>query len=136
MAPNIQTAKQAVDDALAACNHAMRCAVSQSLKNNTPGEVVFACDTLLNIPVIVNLLSIQEKRQLMVNKNLRQQNAKQKEFDYNVGGKVLIKNFNPSKLDPKMEGPYQITYGTVEVCRSPQVFEGLNIRCLVPFHRV
>lgn len=38
---------RAVDDALAACNHAttMRCSVSQSLKNNTPGEVVFACDT-------------------------------------------------------------------------------------------
>ncbi|CAJ1946505.1 unnamed protein product [Cylindrotheca closterium] len=70
MAPNIQTANQAVDDAVAACNHAMRCAVSQSLKNNTPGEVVFARDMLLNIPVTANLLSIQEKRQLMVSKNL------------------------------------------------------------------
>ncbi|CAJ1955782.1 unnamed protein product [Cylindrotheca closterium] len=102
MAPNIQTSNQAIDDALAACNHAMRRAVSQSLKNNTPGKVVVACDMLLNIPVIVDLLSMQEKRQLMVNENLQQQNAKQKEFDYNVGGEVLIKNFNPSKLDPKL----------------------------------
>ncbi|CAJ1944711.1 unnamed protein product [Cylindrotheca closterium] len=93
---------------LVACNHAMRCAVSQSLKNNTSGEVVFAREMLLNIPVIVNLLSIQEKRQLMVKKNLWRQNAKRKEFDHNIAGKVLIKNFNPSKLDPKMEGPYQI----------------------------
>ncbi|CAJ1962561.1 unnamed protein product [Cylindrotheca closterium] len=36
MAPNVQTATRAVDDALAACNHARRCYVSQSLKNNTP----------------------------------------------------------------------------------------------------
>ncbi|CAJ1964042.1 unnamed protein product [Cylindrotheca closterium] len=65
MAPNIQTTTQAVDYALTACNHAMRCSVSQSLKNNTPGEVVFAHDMFLNIPVIVNLLSIQEKRQAL-----------------------------------------------------------------------
>ncbi|CAJ1934777.1 unnamed protein product [Cylindrotheca closterium] len=137
MAPNSQTANQAVDDALAPCNDAMRCAVSPSLKNNTPGEILFASDMLLNIPVIVDLLSIQEKRQLMVNENLRQQNAKRKEFDYNVGSEVLVKNFNPSKLDPKMEGPYQITRvftnRTVEICRSPQVFERLNIRRLVTF---
>ena len=140
MAPNIQTANRAVDDALAACNHAMRCAVSQSLKNNTPGEVVFARDMLLNIPVIVDLLDIQQKRQLMINENLRRQNAKRKEFDYVVNGEVLIKNFNPSKLDPKMEGPYRITRvftnGTVEIRRNHQVFERLNIRRLVPFRRV
>jgi len=75
--------------------------------------------------VIIDLLSIEQGRQLMINENLRRQNAKRREFDYVVGGEVLIKNFNPSKLDPKME-----------VQRSPQVFERLNIRRLVPFRRV
>ena len=54
--PDFQTAAQAVEHALAACNHAMRCAVSQALNNHTPGEVVFGRDMLLNIPVIVDLL--------------------------------------------------------------------------------
>jgi hypothetical protein len=105
--------------------------------NNTPGEVVFAQDMLLNTPVIVNLLNIQHHRQLLINENLRRQNAKRRDFDYRVGGEVLIKNFNPSKLDPKMEGPYRVTQvftnRTVEVQRSPQIFERLNILRLVPF---
>ena len=139
-APNIATAQQAVDDALAACNHAMRCSVSQSLQNNTPGEVVFARDMLLNIPVIVDLESIRQRRQFLVDENLRRQNAKRQEFDYAVNGEVLIKTTNPGKLDPKMEGPFRITRvftnGSVEIRRNNQVYERLNIRRLVPFRRV
>lgn len=140
VAPNLVTAEQAVDDALAACMHAMRCAVSKSLLNNTPGEVVFGRDMLLDLPVIVDLVRIQQGRQLLVNENLRRQNAKRREFDFRVGGEVLIKAFNPRKLDERNQGPFTITQvftnGTVEVQKSPQVFERLNIRRLVPFRRV
>ena len=71
---------------------------------------------------------------------LDRQNAKRKEFDYRIGGEVLIKRVGGRKLDPKFEGPFSITQvytnGTVEIRRSPQVFERLNIRRLVPFRRV
>ena len=138
--PNFQTAAQAVDHALAACNHAMRCAVSQSLNNHTPGEVVFGRDMLLNIPVIVDLLQIQEGRQLRINENLRRQNARRKEYDYRIGGQVLVKVFNPKKLDQRAEGPFEITQvftnGSVEIRRSPTVYERINIRRLVPFRQV
>lgn len=59
--------------------------------------------------VIVDLLSILQKRQLMINTNDRRLNAKRREFDYPVGGEDILKAFNQSKLDPKMEGPYPIT---------------------------
>ncbi|CAJ1945362.1 unnamed protein product [Cylindrotheca closterium] len=108
-APNFQVAVEEIKRALAACNHAMRCAVSTALMNNTPGETEFHRDMLLNIPVIVNLLCMQQKRQYKINENLRRQNAKQKEFDYRIGGEVLIKNTDGKKLDPKYRGLYSIT---------------------------
>ena len=140
VAPDIQTAVQAVEDALAACNHAMRCSVSKSLLNNTPGEIVFARDMLLDIPVMVDLVRIRDNRQLQIAENLRRQNAKRLEFHYTVGGEVLIKVPSPNKLEPRTEGPYRITQvftnGTLEIQRSAQVRERLNIRRLVPFRRV
>ncbi|CAJ1960529.1 unnamed protein product [Cylindrotheca closterium] len=139
-APNFQVAVEEVKRALAACNHAMRCAVSTALMNNTPGETVFHRDMLLNIPVIVDLLSMQQKRQYKINENLRRQNAKRKEFDYRIGGEVLIKNTDGRKLDPKYRGPYPITNvytnGTVEIQRTNAIRERINIRRLVPFRRV
>ncbi|CAJ1929748.1 unnamed protein product [Cylindrotheca closterium] len=98
-APSFQVAVEAIKRALAAC------AVSTALMNNTPGETVFHCDMLLNIPVIVDLLSMQQKRQYKINENLRRQNAKRKEFDFRIGGEVLIKNTDGRKLDPKYRGP-------------------------------
>ena len=140
MAPNIQTATQAVDDALAACNHAMRCSISKALMNNTPGEVVFGRDMLLDIPVMVDLVRIRDGRQLKIHENLRRQNSKRLEYHYVVGSEVLLKIPNPNKLEPKTQGPYTITQvftnGTVEIQRNPQVSERLNIRRLVPFRRV
>ncbi|CAJ1945395.1 unnamed protein product [Cylindrotheca closterium] len=97
-APNFQVAVEEIKRALAACNHAMRCAVSTALMNNTPGETVFHRDML---PVIVDLLSMQQKRQYKIDENLRRQNAKRKEFDNRIGGEVLIKNTDGRKLDPK-----------------------------------
>ena len=137
VAPNVAEAQQAVKDALAAANHAMRCAVSKSLANNTPGEVVFGRDMLLNIPVIIDLMDIQNKRQLQIDENLRRQNAKRREYDYRIGHQVLLKVPNPNKLDPRYQGPFVITQvytnGTVEIQRTPTVRERLNIRRLVPF---
>jgi len=139
MPPTFTTAAQVVDNALAACCHAMRCSVSKSLSNNTPGEVVFGRDMLLDIPVIVDLLRIRNNRQLLIDENLRRQNSKRREFHYQVNQEVLIKDSSARKLDPKAEGPFRITQvftnGTVQVQRNPLVRERINVRRLVPFRR-
>ena len=118
-APNQQVVIQEIKKGLAACNHAMRCSVSKSLLNNTPGEVVFGRDMLLNIPVIIDLQVIQDGRQLQINKNLRRQNSKRREFDFQVNGEVLIKIPNHTKLSKIFQGPFTITQiftnGTVEL---------------------
>ena len=105
-APNAQAAQEVINDALPSCNHAMRCAVSTALMNNTPGEMVFGRDMLLNIPVLIDLASIQDNRQLKINENLRRQNAKRRDFDYAINDEVLIKVPKPNKLDPKFQGPF------------------------------
>ena len=139
-APDAQAAQQVIDDALASCNHAMRCAVSTALMNNTPGEMVFGRDMLLNIPVLIDLAAIQDNRQLKINENLRRQNSKRREFDYSINDEVLIKVPNPNKLEPRFQGPFRITQvftnGTVEIQRTNQVYERINIRRLIPFRRV
>ena len=139
MPPTFTTAAQVVDNALAACCHAIRCSVSKSLSSNTPGEVVFGRDMLLDIPVIVDLLRIRNNRQLLIDENLRRQNSKRREFHYQVNQEVLIKDSSARKLDPKAEGPFRITQvftnGTVQVQRNPLVRERINVRRLVPFRR-
>eukprot|EP00957_Ditylum_brightwellii_P000332 25863-Ditylum_brightwellii.AAC.1 len=59
---NMQQVKRAVDDALATAMYATRCAVSQSL-GISPWALVFHCDMLVDLPVITDLLMIQQKRQ-------------------------------------------------------------------------
>ena len=85
-------------------------------------------------------MRIRDNRQLQINENLRRQNAKRKEYDFRVGGQVLVKVFNPRKLDQKAEGPFTVTQvftnGSVEIQRRPNVVERINIRRLVPFRRV
>eukprot|EP00957_Ditylum_brightwellii_P201373 15325352-Ditylum_brightwellii.AAC.1 len=62
VAINIQQAQKAVDDALATAMYAMRCAVSKSLEIS-PGVLVFHRNMLVDLPIIADLLMIQQKRQ-------------------------------------------------------------------------
>eukprot|EP00957_Ditylum_brightwellii_P162153 12346066-Ditylum_brightwellii.AAC.1 len=88
----------------------------------------------LNLPIIADLLTIRDRRQVMINENLGRQNLRHREWDYMVGQEVLIKEVNPSKLQPQAHGPYTIvqvfTNGTVAVRRSLHVVERMNIRWL------
>ena len=59
----IQQADQLVDDALSTAVHITRCDVSRAL-GVSPGALVFHQDMLLDIPIIADLLSIQEKQQV------------------------------------------------------------------------
>ena len=127
-----------LEDALATAVHANRCAFTKAL-GATPGEVVFGRDMLVDLPIMVDLVRIQERRQLLIDKNLRRQNNKRREWNYAVGQQVMIKAVKPSKLDARTHGPYTIvqvyTNGTVDVKCNPHVVERVNIRCLIPYRR-
>ena len=137
-AQNMLQANQIVDNALSTTMHAIRCAMHNAL-GMSPGAFVFQRDMFLNIPLIANLQTIQDKRQVLINENLRRQNLKRRSFDYAINQEVLIKVPNPRKLDDKAEGPYLITQvhanGTLTIRRTEHVTERINIRRVIPYRR-
>ena len=75
---------------------------------------------LLDIPVIADLVAIRQRRQLLIDKNLRRQNEKRIENHYKVGDYVWIKVYDPAKGDDTLRGPYEIqeTRTAVCICRN------------------
>ena len=120
---------------MATAVHATRCAVTQAL-GTSPGNLVFRRDMFIDLPLIANLVDIQQRRQLKIDENLLKQNQKRREFNYQVGQQVYVKVINPTKLSKRVEGPYNIvqvyTNGTVDVARNAHVTERVNIRRLTP----
>ena len=73
----LNDAKQQIDKALATASHADRTNVSQ-VTGCSPGSLAFHRDVLLNIPLIIDLLQIRDRKQLTVDENLRRFNAKKR----------------------------------------------------------
>jgi hypothetical protein len=126
-----------VDSALACTMRAMQCASSTSLQGVAPGALVFGRDMLLNIPIMTDIVSITENRQLQTNLRLQQENRKRSHFDYQVEGMVYVNNHfsSSNKLKPAWKGPYKIlrvhTNGTLTVERG-QIHEQISIHCCKP----
>jgi transposase InsO family protein len=133
---NGNQARQLVENALATAMHATRCGVHRSL-GIAPGALVYQRDMFLDLPIIADLLTIRNKRQVLIDENLRRQNVKRRSFDYAVGGQVLVKSIAPNKLQPRAIGPFAIQQvhanGTVTILRAPHVSERINIRRIIPF---
>ena len=133
---NEQQIADRVDDALSTTMHALRATSTRSL-GASPGALAFHRDMLLDIPLVADWLLIQQKRQVLIDENLRRQNMKRRSFDYVVGGRVLVKRTTPSKLGLRYYGPFVITQvhtnGTITIRRKPTVFERINIRRVVPY---
>ena len=93
----------------------------------------------LDLPIISDLLQIQQNRQILIDEYLRKQHKRRKYFNYAAGQEVLIKTVNPSKLKPRAHGPYRIqqvyTDGTIDILRRENATERINIRRVIPFRR-
>ena len=110
--------------------HALRSAIHRALRVS-PGALVFHRDMLLNLPLVANLLTIADRRQQLIDDNLRRQNAKRTFHDCKVGDWISLVVEDPAKLDPQTVNRFQIVQvhvnGTVTVQRSPSVTERINI---------
>eukprot|EP00536_Pseudo-nitzschia_multiseries_P011155 jgi/Psemu1/28014/gm1.28014_g len=131
---NNTQATQLMDNVLATCMHASRCAINASM-GSSPGALVFNRDSmLLDIPLTSNLIALQQIRQQGINMNLLRQNAKRIKHIFKVDDKVWMKEPDPDKLQPQKKGPYQIvqvrTNGTVKLRLSPNVTGTVNIKFL------
>jgi transposase InsO family protein len=135
--PNdLDNANQLVDNALSTCVHSTRCAVNSTLRNS-PGSIVFQRDMLIDVPLIADLATIRDRRQMLVDENLRRQNSKRRDHHYAVGDLVMKFVENPNKMEPRIHGPYPIlqvyTNGTVNIAIPPGYVERVNIRKITPY---
>ena len=135
---SIHEANAVINETLATAMHACRCACSSSLNHHSPGALAFGRDMFLDIPLIADIIAIQNNRQLLVDKRLLRANASRIRHDYAVGDLVWKRNHLgfSDKLMPSVSGPYPIervhTNGTVTIRLSNTVLERINIRRIRP----
>jgi hypothetical protein len=124
-----------IDSALATTMHAARASMHRSLRT-TPGALAFQRDMFLNIPLIANLQTIRERRQVLIDENLRRQNVKRRSFDCVAGQNVMVKVPNPGKLDQRTVGPFRVhqvhANGTLTIQRNANAQERVNVRRVMP----
>ena len=104
----------------------------------SPGAAIFGRDMLFNIPFVTDWCKIGEQRQSLTNRGNQQENAKQIDYDYKVGDKVLVINegilHNAESAYSKE--PLTITTvhtnGTIRIQRRTKM-ERLSIQRVEPF---
>ena len=134
----IQNPQQILDTAIANAMFATHCTFHSALQT-TPGGLAFGRDMILNIPLVTDLVLLQERRQQLIDKRLITANAKRFNYDYRVGEEVLKLTYNPNKLDPRATGPFRIEQihanGTISIRLTPTVIERLSLRRVKPYRR-
>jgi hypothetical protein len=73
------------------------------------GALIFHRDMFLDIPLIADLATIQERRQILIDERLRRSNMKRRLFDYEIGQQVLLFLTDKlGKMKAKAIGPFPI----------------------------
>jgi hypothetical protein len=95
---------------------------------------------LMDVPLVADLEQLRRRRQHLINTSLMRENKKRIDYNYEVGEKVWIKVYDPTKMDAKLRGPFKISRvyvnGTVQLQMSDTVFQRFNIRKIVPFRHL
>jgi hypothetical protein len=124
-----------IDSALAMTTCAACASMHRSLRT-TPGALAFPKDMFFNVPLIANLQTVRERRQVLIDKNLRRQNVKRRSFDHVAGQNVMVKVPNPGKLDQRAVGPFRVhqvhANGTLRIQRNANGQERINVRRVMP----
>ena len=125
-----------MDNALATVIHVTRCSVNHQMKT-TPGALTYRRDMFIDVPLIADLVAIRNNRQQLINNNLIRHNRKRYDYHYRLGDRIMVRVYDPDKMQEKLHGPYRIveirTNGTVRIQRTSNVLETFNIRKIVPY---
>ena len=128
-----------VEKCLAAAQLSLRATVHRTL-GVSPGSIVFHRDMLLDFPYLPDFMMLRDRRQALIDYNLRRENNRRRTYDYHVGDQVLeiLDKEKRATLGLATKGPFVIqqvhTNGTVTIQRSPLVSERVNIRNIRPLH--
>ncbi len=119
-----------IDYALQVATYAMRTTVHRTL-GISPGSLVFQRDMIMDLPFVADLLTLRNKRQELIDYNLRRENYKRRSFDSQPGQWVLELVANPTKLGLRTKGPYRVERvhcnGTLTIRRTENMVDRLNI---------
>jgi transposase InsO family protein len=114
---------------------AIRSTYHTTLKS-TPGQLVFGRDMILNATHEANWEYIRKRKQQIIAKNNKAENAKRIPYTYSVGDKVLLRRGSDHKYETPYKGPYTILKvndnGTVRI-RVRNVEDTYNIRQITPY---
>ena len=136
----VHQAKAVCDTALATSMHATRCASHQALQHLTPGSFAFRWDMFFDLPLLTDIMALQNTRQQLVDARLFKENSSRINHDYKTGDQILKKSVLSlsDKLKPTFTGPYPIlqvhTNGTVTIRLRDNLTERINIRRIKPYH--
>ena len=124
---NIDQTNDIMDTCFGTAAYASKVAIHCTL-NMSPGVLVFQRDTILNIPLITDLLLLHERQQIIIDERLQRANLRRRTFDYQPGDQILILTNNPTTLQDRGIGPYtNITHvqtnGTITFQRTPHIRE-------------
>ena len=101
----------------------------------TPGQLVFGRDMILNVQHIANWEYIRNRKQKLIEKNNRYENAKRIPHTYHVGDKVMLRTGTENKYESPYTGPHSIlqvnTNGTVRL-QMGALADTVNIRRIEP----
>jgi hypothetical protein len=93
-------------------------------------------DMILNVKHEANWEYIRARKQNIIIKNNKAENAKRIPHTYNIGDKVLLKRGTENKYETPYQGPFTITQvsenGTVRMMIK-NVEDTINIRRLTPY---
>ena len=101
-------------------------------------QLVFGCDSILNVQHLADWRYIQSRKQDLININNKRENSKRKEHTYAIHDRVLVKQAQTSKYGTtQYKGPYSILKvydnGTVRL-RMGNIMDTYNIRQIKPYH--
>lgn len=147
--PHTLTEAEAPADAeLAAASHAVRTNISQ-VTGYLPGALAFHRDMFLNVPLVINLLKVQQRRQLSVDSNLESVNVQNAprmtialatlSLRNNMNGRSWVNVgtvLSPSLLFMSTEMLLSLRDGVSERLNIRRVkpYHSLNMRCVKPYH--
>ena len=114
------------------------CSTYHTVLKASPGAAIFGRDMLFNIPYIADWNKIGDYRQRQTDLNTQHENNSRVDYDYKVGGKVLVrKDGILRKTESRYDSePWTITSvhtnGTIRVERGTKS-ERINIRRVTPY---
>ena len=110
----------------------------QKTLQESPMQLVFGRDAILNINHVVDWKHIRQRKQLQINHNNKRENMWRNNHQYKVGDKILVKRKKNYKYELEFMGPLPITqinyYGLVRfqmgiindatnICRIKPLFD-------------